>query len=213
MARLISTISIIVILAGCQSHPPTIQTGIARIVVATYHWVGTNLVEPQSMVSYYHHTRANAELGFIRFTTIDSNGIGLTTDFSRNSDSHTSMRFKLAEPTDTMLQRLGSYIPDTLYFERNSWSDAFPRCMLLQRKNGSFTLISYNDSKVLPPLLLSLHELVASIRGDSVQEDIPLEQVRHLVTLIVARDDSRLLTWAAGIPTPVPDADTMIKED
>jgi hypothetical protein len=203
MSRATLLIILIVFLAGCHSRPQPTRLGAARITVAKYHWVPSVFVDTQSMVSYYHATRPNCDLGFIHLATIDSNGNGMIGNLSRDTGSLIPFHFTLPESSEVIFQYIEARIVDTSYFAKESADDAFPLCMLIERKDGTHTLISYNPA-ALPPFLWSIHRLLTSIKGDSSRTCIAPDQLQYLASLIAERDEPNMLTWVSGVPVPVP---------
>jgi hypothetical protein len=211
MHRSVTTIIFVITLLGCFPHRPLPSSKITRITVAAYTWRGTQFFDPNSSQSFFHHDRSRSELIFYHVTCIGSDGVGAVAAFPRLAVSPILSRCVITDSLDSVLHQIATSISDTVYYPKSPLMDGRDGCMLVEREDGSSTLISYADPDLLPPTLRFAQIFLSSLKGDSNHVDISFFRLSHLATLIALRDERQLLT-PRGQPLPS-DPDDSLSHD
>ncbi len=161
---------------------------------AAYYWTALPDVPTAESFSFrIHPYESQGVLIFQKFVQIDSTG-SCSGAFARRLDIQPSyFRSTLPSLADTILGHIQAWGLDSIYSPQVARVEIYdgPRyCIILERKDGSRILVSY-DPRDIPGPLLRVHELLYTTIDSGSAKARPSFDLGQIAALIAQRDGPR----------------------
>ncbi len=195
--------------ASCQRTTNPSRFGFARLSFSAYYWTAFPGVPKAESFSFrIHPYEAHGAVVFQKFVQVDSAGACSGAIAHRLDIEPSYFRSTLPSLADTVLRHIEAWRLDSIYSPqvgRVELYDGPSYCIILERKDGSSVLVTYNPRDIPGPLL-HVHELLYSTVDSISAEPHPSFDLSQIADLIGRRDGPRFKAIPTVV-TPTPTSD------